>query len=170
MPLTPDQQALVEDIVRLVSRGTDRPCTNWTPDTDPHERFRVTVCVTCHFPEAFHLLARSLEQIAAQRADVNPWDPARGAVVTQLVADLRQRIAERAPLELIAASLDAVRVYALEPRPSGAFEKDAAGILRSLQAAAKGIESKDLETVVTAATDWLDRYDRETIVAVAVEP
>lgn len=171
MALSPAQQALVEDIVRLVSRGGDRPCTSWTPDTDPHERFRVTVCTTCHFSEAFHLLARSLEQIASARAEVEPWDPARAADIDRLFADLRQRITERAPLELIDSSLQAARVYAREPRPAGALEKTAAGILDHIVAAGKGVEDRALADAIAEGAKWLEQYRAETPgIVEALEP
>lgn len=172
MALSPAQQALVEDIVRLVSRGADRPCTTWAPDPDPHERFRGTVCTVCHFPESFHLLARSLEQIATARAEVEPWDPARAADVDRLFADLRQRISERAPMELVETALQAARVYAREARPAGALEKTAAGILDHIVAVGKGVEDRALAAAIAAGAKWLEQYRAETpaVVEAAVEP
>ncbi len=163
MRITPVAQALFEDVVMFLARGADRPCGTWTPYADTHERFKVTVCSTCKFPEGFHLLARVLGLIQSGELTDPPWDEARSGHIGLVWQDLRRMVAQKASVEQVDALLLTLRGYALEARPPGAFEKDAAAILRALQGAAKGIDSKELQAVVTSATDWLDRYDRETV-------
>lgn len=166
--MTPEVQGLLDSIVRLTTKGAARPCRAWTPDADLNELYRVTVCAICHFPEAYHLLLLASDALTG--ADDGAWSQDRASQIEGVAETARRYVAEKAPPELVGAAIDALRGYALEPRPAAANETEAAAVVRAIVVSAleAKVEDKGLVSALESAEAWLQKHDRETSVDAAV--
>jgi hypothetical protein len=156
-------QELLDHIIRLTTRGADRPCLIFTPLLDVDERFRVTVCATCKFPEPYHLLMRAVELLEAGPDD-GAWDAERAGRVEAAVATLENLVLQKAGTRLIFSAINALEAFALEERPASAQEQAAADVVRNVLAAASKVTITDrpLNTALVAASAWLENYELQT--------